>query len=259
MGRTEPIRCGSGRWIAAATLTCSALLMAGCGFGPSAPQASSGDGAPVKRVMLVGDSLLSRATLVITSELAAHHMPAAVINRAVDGWGLLTALDGPGTASKPADLIGSWIASDRPDIVIVEFCGVYWPGQDGPDDYRSLAWSFRWIAEAERFTQAVLATGAKLYWVIPPPQSSIESNSYGFRDLSILEARSHPGVQLVDWWTPTTTNDGHWAIWIDDGDGQGYFPIRDRDGLHFTPQGNQRVAEWLLTAIRPEWDAIPNA
>ena len=154
-------------------------------------------------------------------------------------------------------LVGTWIASDHPDIVIVEFVGVYWPGQDGPDDYQSLAWSFRWIAEAERFTQAVLATGVHLYWVIPPPGSSIEANSYGFRDLSIFEANSHPGVRLIDWWTPMTTNDGHWALWINDGDGQGYIPIRDRDGLHFTPQGNQRVTEWLLTAIRPEWDTPP--
>ncbi len=239
----------------ASIIVCCALGLASCGYAVQAPQALSADPTmPAKRVMFVGDSLLMQASPVITSEFAAHQMPAVILNHAIGGWGLLTALDGPGTPSKPADLIGPWIAQENPDIVLVEFSGNYWPGQDGPNDYLSLAWISRWDAQAERLTQIVLAAGKKLYWVIPPPRSSIESSWYGLRELSIVEALAHPGIGLVDWWTPTTTNDEHWAIWIDVGDGKGFFPIRNLDGLHFTPQGTQRMAEWTLVGLRPEWD-----
>jgi hypothetical protein len=257
--RTHDSGRGPRLWIVG-TFAGAVLFAAGCGYAPQPPQAPlANDAAPTKRVMLVGDSLLAQAAPMIIGELAAHHMPAVVINHSVGAWGLLTArsdANGPSTPSKPADVISSWIAQDNPDIVVVEFGGNYWPGPDGPNDYKSLAWSFRWIAEAERFTQAVLATGRQLYWVIPPPSSSIESNSYGLRDLSIIEAYSHPGVGLVDWWTPMTTNEGHWTIWINDGDGQGYFPIRNGDGVHFTTQGAQRIAEWTVMVLRPQWDVV---
>ena len=156
--------------------------------------------------MLVGDSLLAQSEPSITGELAGHQMPAVILDHATGGWGLLTAL--PGTSSKPADLIGQWIAEEHPDVVVVEFSGNYWPGADGPDDYLSLAWTSRWDAEAERLTRAVLATGTKLYWVIPPPRSSIETAWYGLRDLSLFESVVHPEVGLVDWWTPATTPRG---------------------------------------------------
>ncbi len=234
------------------------LVLTGCGLAPQPPQAPLASMSwQSKRVMFVGDSLMTQALPDIISELDGHRMPATIINRAVGGWGLLTALGAPGTATKPADVIGQWVAVDQPDIVVVEFSGNYWPGQDGADNYQSLEWAQRWDAEAERFTQAVLAAHKKLYWVIPPPRSSIEPNWFGFRDLSIVEAFAHPGVGLVDWWTAATTYDGHWAIWVDDGDGQGMVPIRQLDGLHFTPQGTHRMAEWTVIAIRPEWTAPP--
>jgi hypothetical protein len=236
-------------------LLATAFALGGCGYAPQPPHAPLADpAAPPKRVMFVGDSLLLDAIPGITSQFAVHQMPAEIVNHAIGGWGLLTALSGPGTPSKPADLIGQWIAQDAPDVVVVEFSGNYWPGQDGPNDYLSLDWTLRWDGQAERLTQAVVAAGKKLYWVIPPPRSSIESNWYGFRDLSIAEAYAHPGVDVVDWWTPTTTADGHWAIWLNVSDGKGYFPIRNLDGLHFTPQGIERMAEWTLVGLRPFWD-----
>ena len=235
-----------------------ASVLGGCGLAPPPPQtAPPGPTATARRVMLVGDSLMANAASAITEELASHRMPAVVIDHALGGWGLLTALGAPGTATKPADLVGRWIAQDDPDVVVVEFSGNFWPGQDGDDEYLSPQWNARWLAQAERLTQAVLATHTKLYWVIPPPRSSEESRWSMFHDLSVVTAQQHGGVGLVDWWTATTTSDGHWALWVDSGDGRGMIPIRLSDGLHFTPQGSRRLAEWTVTGIRPEWDAPP--
>jgi hypothetical protein len=241
-------------WLVTAGIAAAA---AGCGLGPQPPQTPPADpSTPARRVMLVGDSLLAQAEPSITSELAAHQMPAVILDHATGGWGLLTALRAGG-ASRPADLVGQWIAQEHPDVVVVEFSGNYWPGQDGPDDYLSLAWTSRWDAEAERFSRAVLATGTKLYWVVPPPRSSIETTWYGLRDLSLFEAVVHPEIGLVDWWTPATTWDGHWVMYLDQSDGKGYFRLRVEDGLHFTPAGQSRLAKWLVAGLRPTWNVIP--
>ncbi|HZP28970.1 MAG TPA: hypothetical protein VFC99_08455, partial [Acidimicrobiia bacterium] len=227
---------------------------AACGLGPQPPQVAPADaGAPTERIMLVGDSLLAQAEPAITSELATHHLPAVLLDHATGGWGLLTPLQ-PGTASRPADLVGQWIAQEHPDVVVAEFSGNYWPGQDGPDDYLSVAWTSRWDTEADRLTRAVLATGTRLVWVIPPPRSSVETTWYGLRDLSVFESVVHPGVGLVDWWTPATSREGHWVLYVDDGDGHGYRKLRLDDGLHFTADGQERLAKWFVAGLRDLWD-----
>jgi hypothetical protein len=230
-------------------------VTAGCGFGPRPPDVTEpGPDGPSVRIMLVGDSLLAQAEPAIASAFAAHGMHAVLLDHATGGWGLLTRLDRNPAPSEPADLVGQWIAQEHPDVVVAEFSGNYWPGQDGPDDYLSIAWVARWHAEAERFTRNVLATGTRLDWVIPPPRSSVETAWYGVRDLSVFEAVAHPGVGLVDWWTPATTLDGHWAMYLDDGDGHGAVRMRIDDGLHFTPAGQTRLAQWFLAGLRPLWD-----
>ena len=253
LGSWQRRRAWVASWLVALGIVAAAT---GCGFGPQPPQTPPADPSmPARRVMLVGDSLLAESEPSITGELAAHQMPAVILDHATGGWGLLTAL--PGTSSKPADLIGQWIAQEHPDVVVVEFSGNYWPGADGPDDYLSLAWTSRWDAEAERLTRAVLATGTKLYWVIPPPRSSIETAWYGLRDLSLFESVVHPEVGLVDWWTPATTREGHWVMYLDQSDGKGYFRLRVEDGLHFTPAGQSRLAKWSVAGLRPSWNATP--
>jgi hypothetical protein len=238
-------------WLAVAGVV---AVAAGCGFGPEPPDvAGPGSGAPALRVMLVGDSLLRQAEPEITDALDAHGMPAEVVDHATGGWGLLTGLY-RGSPSRPAGLVGQWIAQEHPDVVVAEFSGNYWPGQDGPDDYLSLAWIQRWHAEADRFSRAVLDAGVKLDWVIPPPRSSVETTWYGLRDLPVFEGVVHPGVELIDWWTPATTFEGHWAMYLDDRDGRGTVRLRVDDGLHFTPAGRARLAEWFVAGLRPRWD-----
>jgi hypothetical protein len=119
----------------------------------------------VKRVALIGDSIMSQASCAIGESLAG--VGIRTTRHAVPGSGLLAGLD--------------WIAATRvilraehPDAVIAIFVGNYLPepvlDADGQVIADNTPEFFRaWQTRAEQLSDLVHDAGAEMYWVSPPP------------------------------------------------------------------------------------------
>jgi len=119
----------------------------------------------VKRVALIGDSIMSQASCAIGESLADVGIRTS--RHAIPGSGLLAGID--------------WIAAtrfvlraERPDAVIAIFVGNYLPepvrddagdviADNSPEFFRA------WQQRAERLSDLVHDAGAEMYWVSPPP------------------------------------------------------------------------------------------
>jgi hypothetical protein len=119
----------------------------------------------VRRVALIGDSIMAQASCAIGQSLAG--VGIRTTRHAIPGSGLLAGMD--------------WIAAtrrilrqERPDAVIAIFVGNYLPApvldangefiaDNSPEFFR--AWQHR----ARALSEAVHDAGADMYWVSPPP------------------------------------------------------------------------------------------
>jgi hypothetical protein len=121
----------------------------------------------VRRVALIGDSIMENASCTIADSLAGVGVRTS--RHGIPGSGLLAGMD--------------WIAATRkilrtehPDAVIAIFVGNYLPApvldargriisDNSPEFFRA------WQARARKLSAAVHAAGARMYWVSPPPMT----------------------------------------------------------------------------------------
>jgi hypothetical protein len=119
----------------------------------------------VRKVALIGDSIMSNASCALAESLA--DVGIRTTRHAIPGSGLLAGLDWL-TATR---LI---LRAEHPDAVIAIFVGNYLPApvrdargkviaDNSPEFFR--AWQHR----AELVSAAVRKSGARMYWVSPPP------------------------------------------------------------------------------------------
>ena len=119
----------------------------------------------VRRVALIGDSLMSNASCTIAESLAGVGIRTS--RHPIPGSGLLAGMD--------------WLAATRlilrqqhPDAVIAIFVGNYLPApvldarghvitDNSPQFFRA------WQSRARKLSAAVHTAGARMYWVSPPP------------------------------------------------------------------------------------------
>jgi hypothetical protein len=122
-------------------------------------------GGDVRRVALIGDSIMSQAECAIAESLAG--VGIRTTRHGIPGTGLLAGLDW-------IPLAREILREEHPDAVIAIFVGNYLPGPVRDSNGEIIADNspkfFRtWQARARQLSDLVRDSGADLYWVSPPP------------------------------------------------------------------------------------------
>lgn len=120
-----------------------------------------------------------------------------------------------------------------------------------------------WLAEYERrvarFMKTLAATDAKVYWVgLPIVRSEQMSRDYKrLNGIYRAQAKKH-GFTYVDIWEPFVDENGGYSPSGRSVEGV-MRPLRKEDGLHFTAEGELRLAQIVSDAIGRDLSEIKTA
>ena len=85
--------------------------------------------------------------------------------------------------------------------------------------------------------EVLISACLTFYWtVIPIVSDKSYPKDYSFVNGILAEVAEQAGVKFVDTWTPLAGPDGTFSPFHKDADGK-VREIRNRDGVHFTPDG----------------------
>lgn len=215
---------------------------------------------PVRRVLFMGDSLVHQSLPGIAKVFADRGIEVQAVGGA--GQTMLSHRD------EWLDQLASSVQSFNPDVVVLEACCGYGPSAfraayRAPDG-RRLALDSRelyveWTTVAEQASTIAAANGALPMWVLAPPARP--GNFYGKIDQRIpivnqiysTLAACAAEIGVVDW-RVLAAADGSYTDSLPALDGTP-IPVRNADGLHFTPAGVGVIANTTLAAIDAAWDA----
>lgn len=129
--------------------------------GPRRPLAMPG----VEKVTLIGDSIMDQSSCAIAASLSG--LGVETFRHAVGGTGLLAGLVDWVPATKKL------LAAEHPDVVLAIFVGNYLSQATDASGRRIVidtpAFFTAWQQRAEALSRVVRESGAKLYWISPPP------------------------------------------------------------------------------------------
>jgi hypothetical protein len=211
----------------------ASFLTLGVGGHGVATTAKQGQPEPsTESVLLIGDSLMHQAARGITAALPG----SSVVDASVPGTGLLNgSVD---WFARTAQLLAEY----HPDVVVVSFVGNYDRSQ-GSLVTDSTQFYDAWSAAAQRLTDLVRASGARVEWVAQPPLRY--PNFYGvgaertdelYVEYAALAREAHVG--LIDADESIAGADGSY---VESADVCGRtVTLRIGDGVHFTTVG----ADW---------------
>lgn len=191
--------------------------------------------APVKRVLMTGDSLAFDEWPAIFAALDAGQV--AIAGYVSPGAGLLDTRYDSSTAIDKA------VVDFQPDLVLYQ--GSVWDFGT-PDEQR---------AAYERFTEFVLGQGARLAFITIPPLRSDQINLDRLATLTGIMhevAAEHPGQVLV-----LNSDDAWGPVFAQDVNGD-KVPERKPDGAHVCPSGAAMFAVWLTGELQQRFiDFVP--
>jgi hypothetical protein len=200
-----------------------------------------------KRVLLIGDSLLYQPSCGLAAYLS--HVGVETHMHAISGSGLLTGK--PVWQQQTARLL----KSVHPDVVVALFSGNYPPPpvvRDGrPVAVDTPAFFAAWQASAEKISAEVRASGAKLFWVEPPPMVASRRPATTFFGYTRL------GDGLLGSGKVLANAEGRWTNTKPQCAGNQ--PLRAVDSVHLTGAGarvfGQQIAHDLADALH--WSPVP--
>lgn len=115
----------------------------------------------------------------------------------------------------------------------------------------------QWLQEYRRRARICMRTWLqggvrRIYWLsMPPARSSVMAATEEQMDVALREAAATiPGMQYLNI-VPLVTNHGAYADALLIGGTWTY--VRAADGIHLSPGGAERVAEWVFAVIRRQW------
>ncbi len=202
-----------------------------------------------KRVLLVGDSLMSQSAPFVNTYLGDQGFDAQV--DAMPGSGLL---DTQPNINWPARL-QQQVADFDPDEVVVEFIGDYgiFGARPGVPD-KSPQFYQQWAAAAQQAENILASRRAVVYWVIGPPVRN-PSDNQKLAMLDTIYANLH--VPRTTSGKPPTINE---VTPFSDANGN-YVPsgktvngnvadLRTLDGTHFTFAGALLFAQTIANGVK---------
>lgn len=218
---------------------------------PAATEAAPTEAAVVEDVLLVGDSIMKSTGPSLGFQLGNRYR---VHNEGQNGSGLLT----PQVFDWRAHLRSSLQRVD-PDIVVMLMIGNYtatpsqfWRTPAGAPirDVYDPAFARAWGRQADRMVTTMLASGARVVLVLPPPMISPRVQQVTDRLRAEYRAidRRHPGVSLVDATQAIGGPNGEWVATKPSPRG-GSGLVRTADTVHLDVLGQYLVAEEIRLGI----------
>jgi uncharacterized protein len=130
--------------------------------------------------------------------------------------------------------------------------------QDGGE--RGADWRTRYSALVEEMLVVLAGNGRAVYWVGAPVMADpayserVKAVNEVFRDV----AARHPGVVYVDAYEAFSTADGDYAPALSMAGGK-ISRVRGADGIHFTPEGGDLLAETVFERLDPACEITKQA
>lgn len=215
------------------------------------------DGAEIRRVLFVGDSLLGWGF----EEIRAVFADAGIATAYAGGPGT-GPLNPQGSWRAQVD---SWIDAFDPDVVVFEACCNYVrtpsldTNPDAPEPFRASNGAVveagseslyqEWFREARELSRRAARRGALVVWALSPP---METNGW-YGPLEVHAARLNRlycslGLPLVDW-SSAVAVDGAFSWVMPVGEDRSEV-IRTDDGVHLAAAGSRLVARLTLYEIQ---------
>ncbi|MGH9012858.1 MAG: DUF459 domain-containing protein [Acidimicrobiia bacterium] len=124
-------------------------------------------------------------------------------------------------------------------------------------------WRPRYEQLVERMMTLLIGDGRAVYWVGAPVLEDRRSEKVRqLNEVFQTVAGRHPEVTYVDAYTLFTGPDGEYASSLPDGAGE-TVRVRADDGVHFTPEGGDRLAGAVFASLDPRCaittQAVPGA
>lgn len=200
------------------------------------------------RILLVGDSIMENTGDHVLEQLRMIYGDDVVVRvEGHNGSGLLT--------ESPVDWndhLEGMLRDFDPDVVVGLFVGNYpaaWPYVAGPDGRPMLPNSEEyfaaWRSAAEDLTQRVVAGGAKMWWVTPPPtdhgemwDTRVARNAEAYRRI----AATHPGTEIIESGDAIGGPAGGFVAELPDPATGRVRPVRHSDRIHLTSFGGRLLA-----------------
>jgi len=115
--------------------------------------------------------------------------------------------------------------------------------------FNSEGWAEAYGAQVDRLLDALAASGARLYWVSPPPMRDPEYDA-AVQVIAALQSQraAARGLQFIDMRPPFLAADGSYTDMGPDDTGT-VTRLRGRDGISFYKAGNNRMGQLVLAAI----------
>jgi hypothetical protein len=132
------------------------------------------------------------------------------------------------------------------------------------DGAAALEWIAQYDTLVDQMMTVLVGPGRTVYWVGAP---IMESDSFSEQvqmanDVAVRVAQRHPEVTYVDAYTRFSSLEGQYVSSIDTGDGE-TTTVRAGDGVHFTPDGGDYLAEAVFPLLDEEFcvtaQAVPGA
>jgi len=218
-----------------------------------APGAPGGE--PVQanfHVEVIGDSLAVIAADGL-AEALADKPEIAVVGKAHDASGLVRDdyFNWPRVAADDA------VAGDKPDYVVM-MLGIndIQPLHDGPDllDTFSDKWRERYGQRIEATAAPYRAAHIPLLWVGLPPMRTERVNEEAIQLNGLFKEHAEKaGAKFVDIWDAFANEDGEFDAFGPNVEGQ-KVKLRASDGIHFTKAGGRKLAHFLESEIRHDFE-----
>jgi hypothetical protein len=208
-----------------------------------------------KRVLCIGDSLMSGAALDVTGQLQMKGFDPKV--HAIPGSGLLD------TKINWLDQARQLVTQFDPDVVVVEFIGDYGLLGERPGVAPNSPQFFdQWAAATRQLESALTSRGAQVYWVLGPPvaqavgEHELVDLDYIYQALRASNTATRRAL-TIDAVQPFSASHGGYSEYLPDPQGH-LVQIRTPDGTHMTEAGDLLFANTVASAVasgpsRPFW------
>jgi len=211
-----------------------------------------------------------QAALYVTGDSLAITPGESVINQALanPSIGLLGIVDGHVATGLARPEVFNWpgylsevVARDHPDIVVLTIGSnddQTMTGEGGGASFGTPEWEQEYRRRVGGLMDAVTANGeATLFWTGIPPMRNTERFDLRYRlinDVIRTEAERRPGrVVYVDTEAVLSPAGGGYADYLTNADGS-VVQVRTGDGIHFTREGGDRIAEAVVKAMHRTFD-----
>jgi hypothetical protein len=220
---------------------------------PSLPPLRSPTHDDPLRVLVVGDSF---ATDIGYGLGRAFNLP--VVSLTLQGV-ISSGLARPDFYNWPAKL-RTEVKRLKPDIVVVmiggnDFHAVLLPNGHSIAFHSGTVWRDAYRAKVSAFLHVATSEGARVAWVgLPIMRDQNYSNDVHrlnsvYREVS----ESNPNAIYIDSWNLFADKNGKYAAFLRDEHGD-LQPVRTADNIHLSPQGNDRLAGYVIDVFKKVWD-----